>query len=167
MAPPHTTRRSRGALGALALALLAAALLSFAPAFTSGATPQSRRDVLSSMGLVAAPAAVAGLSLGVEEVQAIGPPWAGRYSDPQHPNCKRLISEVTLNGMRVDGRDGKPGCGEGVKAEVWAIRAAFKEQGSNEALFDFSFKGGPKDVVGKWDGSGIVFPDGNKWTKMK
>ena len=32
-------------------------------------------------------------------------------------------------------------------------------------LIDFSPKGGPKEVVAVNDGLGIVFPDGNKWTK--
>ena len=41
-----------------------------------------------------------------------------------------------------------------------------KTRGKEEATIDFSSKGGPKDLVGKWDGSGIVFPDGNKWTKV-
>ena len=27
-------------------------------------------------------------------------------------------------------------------------------------IFDFSSKGGPANVEGKWDGTGIVFPDG-------
>jgi len=37
----------------------------------------------------------------------------------------------------------------------------------NQVLIDFSSKGGPKDLLGKWDGDGITFPDGNKWTKKK
>ena len=28
-------------------------------------------------------------------------------------------------------------------------------------------QGGPKDVVGVWKESGIVFPDGNKWSKVE
>merc|ERR1712159_107327 len=33
---------------------------------------------------------------------------------------------------------------------------------------DFSPKGGPKDVTGKWNGKdGITFPDGNTWTKLE
>jgi len=32
---------------------------------------------------------------------------------------------------------------------------------------DFSPKGGPADVVGKWKDGGIVFPDGNKWSKIE
>lgn len=36
-----------------------------------------------------------------------------------------------------------------------------------QVLIDFSPKGGPKDLVGKWDVDGITFPDGNKWTKKK
>ena len=32
---------------------------------------------------------------------------------------------------------------------------------------DCVVQGGPKDVVGKWQDGGIVFPDGNKWSKVE
>lgn len=32
--------------------------------------------------------------------------------------------------------------------------------GQDTLTFDFSSKGGPANVEGKWDGTGIVFPDG-------
>ena len=37
----------------------------------------------------------------------------------------------------------------------------------SEIVVDFSEKGGPADVTAKWDENGIVFPDGNKWTKLR
>ena len=33
-------------------------------------------------------------------------------------------------------------------------------------LIDFSPKGGPKNLIGQYDGSGIRFPDGNRWVKV-
>ena len=45
---------------------------------------------------------------------------------------------------------------------VWELTAVPKGE---SVLIDFSPKGGPKDLLGKWDGSGIVFPgeyDGSK-----
>jgi len=27
-------------------------------------------------------------------------------------------------------------------------------------------KGGPKNLLGKWTGKGIMFPDGNEWKKL-
>ena len=32
-----------------------------------------------------------------------------------------------------------------------------------EMKVDFSPKGGPPDLIAKWTGDGIIFPDGNKW----
>ena len=36
---------------------------------------------------------------------------------------------------------------------------------NTEAIIDFSPKGGPSNLGATWD-DGIVFPDGNKWTKV-
>ena len=37
-----------------------------------------------------------------------------------------------------------------------------------EMVIDFSPKGGPKDLLAKWDAerNGIAFPDGNLWSKI-
>jgi hypothetical protein len=36
----------------------------------------------------------------------------------------------------------------------------------DEILIDFTPKGGPKNLLGKWTGTGILFPDGNEWKKL-
>jgi hypothetical protein len=37
----------------------------------------------------------------------------------------------------------------------------------DEIFIDFSPKGGPRDLLGKWTGKGILFPDGNEWKKIE
>lgn len=39
------------------------------------------------------------------------------------------------------------------------------EEGSESITTRQPTTGGPKKVVAKWDGTGLVFPDGIKWTK--
>ena len=55
------------------------------------------------------------------------------------------------------------------QSEVWKLTATVAEDDST-IRFDFSPKGGPKNVLGKpenLDGNmAIVFPDGNRWTKV-
>ena len=48
---------------------------------------------------------------------------------------------------------------------VWKLTGSVAESGESIAI-DFSPKGGPKDLLGVWEGDGIKFPDGNKWTKV-
>lgn len=48
--------------------------------------------------------------------------------------------------------------------ELWKIQGKLKS--NTEATIDFSPKGGPGNLLAKFDQDGIVFPDGNKWTKV-
>lgn len=50
------------------------------------------------------------------------------------------------------------------RSDLWSIEG--KLLNKDTAALDFSSKGGPAGVKGTWDGDGIVFPDGNKWTKV-
>ena len=94
--------------------------------------------------------------------------WLGYYSDPQHPMCPRkMVYEYDLYKtatLMVVGGDGNPGCEKKVMTR-WTAKVDFKA-GSDSITIDFSKKGGPADVVAKWDKDGIVFPDGNKWKKI-
>lgn len=87
---------------------------------------------------------------------------SGSYSDPFHPNCQRVISVNGLSTATLKGTDGNPGCKPGGAGKEWALDG--KVDG-NTILVDFSPKGGPKDLKGVWEGNGIRWPDGNKWTK--
>lgn len=90
--------------------------------------------------------------------------WFGYYSDPNHPGCTRKIEQEDFGPMVVIGTDGNPGCLGAGRPTAWRITPKFTP-GSDTLVFDFSSKGGPANVEGKWDGTGIVFPDGNKWKR--
>ena len=77
-----------------------------------------------------------------------------------HPNCKRIIS---MNGSstKLKGTDGSPGCPADGSGKAWSLDGIVK---GNEIFVDFTPKGGPKDLKGVWDGSGINWPDGSKWS---
>ncbi|CAE7736847.1 GORK [Symbiodinium microadriaticum] len=123
-----------------------------------------RREAL--LGLAGA----VGVGLAAEPGQAFegAGQWMGYYADPQHPMCPRkIVYEYDLYEkaqMMVDGGDGNPGCEKKVLTR-WTAQVDWKA-GSDEITIDFSKKGGPSGVVGKWDKDGIVFPDGNKWKKI-
>lgn len=81
----------------------------------------------------------------------------GKYSDPFHPQGFR---EVTAEGDKVTIR----GTDDGDVKNMWVINAVSKKSG--EILVDFSPKGGPKDLLGKYSNGRIEWPDGNAWTKV-
>eukprot|EP00571_Detonula_confervacea_P010733 CAMPEP_0172297824 /NCGR_PEP_ID=MMETSP1058-20130122/709_1 /TAXON_ID=83371 /ORGANISM="Detonula confervacea, Strain CCMP 353" /LENGTH=197 /DNA_ID=CAMNT_0013007019 /DNA_START=54 /DNA_END=647 /DNA_ORIENTATION=+ len=150
------------------------------PAFAS-----DRRNFFGVLGGAAAVAAVAvtGVAPPANAAGAIktGPanPFTGDYDDPNHPDCLRQVKVVGVpikaDGSRplyakvevtgYDGKEGETTCKDRpTRADLWKVTG--KTRGGDEALLDFTSKGGPADLVGKWDGSGIVFPDGNKWNKL-
>lgn len=121
----------------------------------------SRRQVLGA-GLSATLGAA-----GAEAARAFGDSpddWFGYYSDPQHPGCTRKIEYDGYGPMVVTGTDGNPGCLGRGPVKAFRIYPTY-EPGKDTLIFDFSSKGGPANVEGKWDGTGIVFPDGNKWKR--
>ena len=83
------------------------------------------------------------------------------HLDPNHPNCARLVAvEGTV--ALVSGADGNPGCPTG-EGNPWKLQGKIE----GDAIFvDFSPKGGPSNLLGKWEDkkpAGIRWPDGNKW----
>eukprot|EP00547_Thalassionema_nitzschioides_P006900 CAMPEP_0194199986 /NCGR_PEP_ID=MMETSP0156-20130528/791_1 /TAXON_ID=33649 /ORGANISM="Thalassionema nitzschioides, Strain L26-B" /LENGTH=180 /DNA_ID=CAMNT_0038924943 /DNA_START=88 /DNA_END=630 /DNA_ORIENTATION=- len=106
-------------------------------------------------------------------------PFTGDYDDPNHPGCLRQVKVVGAplkgDGTRSaypvvevvgwDGKEGAKACTERPNREqLWKVDGKIKNNA--EALIDFSSKGGPKDLLAKYADGGIVFPDGNKWTKV-
>lgn len=81
--------------------------------------------------------------------------------------CKREI-QVKDDGKAavVLGEDGNPGCESGSTTKSWKLSGRVE----GESIYvDFSPKGGPKDLVGKWEDAapqGIRWPDSNKWTRV-
>eukprot|EP00929_Paragymnodinium_shiwhaense_P099891 TRINITY_DN617_c0_g1_i1.p2 TRINITY_DN617_c0_g1~~TRINITY_DN617_c0_g1_i1.p2 ORF type:complete len:213 (+),score=42.16 TRINITY_DN617_c0_g1_i1:78-641(+) len=134
----------------------------------------SRREAI--FGAAAGAAAVMGAA--PELVSAGGGPqkstgWEGMYTDPMHPNCKRVLT-VDWSGLVValqTGPDGAKECTpQGTGGTTLKLKTKFKE-GSDTLTIDFSPVGGPKEVAAKWEGKStadndIVFPDGNRWHKI-
>mmetsp|Transcript_25401 Transcript_25401/g.28484 ORF Transcript_25401/g.28484 Transcript_25401/m.28484 type:complete len:163 (-) Transcript_25401:185-673(-) len=89
-----------------------------------------------------------------------------QYTDPTHPNCKRIVVVKKDGVAAISGTDGKPGCPEDGDGEVWRSVGEVLA-GTNNLVVDFSDKGGPAELKGVWDGDGIQWPDGNKWTVKK
>merc|ERR1711935_406370 len=50
------------------------------------------------------------------------------------------------------------------RKDLWKVEGTVKS--SDTAFIDFSPKGGPVKLLAKYEDGGIVFPDGNKWTKV-
>eukprot|EP00527_Entomoneis_sp_CCMP2396_P009882 CAMPEP_0198138846 /NCGR_PEP_ID=MMETSP1443-20131203/2230_1 /TAXON_ID=186043 /ORGANISM="Entomoneis sp., Strain CCMP2396" /LENGTH=186 /DNA_ID=CAMNT_0043800787 /DNA_START=72 /DNA_END=632 /DNA_ORIENTATION=- len=146
-------------------------------------TPDGRRRFLSRIAGGAAASiliSVAGVENANAAIAKTGPssPWTGDYDDPGHPGCLRQVKVVGAP-LRGDGTrspypvvevKGYDGSGSGglcterpTRADIWTVTGSLK---NNEAKLDFSSKGGPKDLLAKYEDGGIVFPDGNKWTKV-
>ena len=84
----------------------------------------------------------------------------GYYSDPNHPNGYRLLILADNNKAIVEGSDNGPIS----TGKEWVLQAVTK---GSSLFIDFTPKGYPKTLEGKFDGSGIVFPDGNRWVKFR
>jgi len=106
-------------------------------------------------------------------------PFTGDYDDPNHPGCLRQVKVVGAplggNGVRsnlpvieITGWDGDDGgvCKTRPKNRevLWQIPGRIKS--TDTAVIDFSLKGGPSDLLAKYENGAIVFPDGNKWKKI-
>ncbi|GKY93062.1 hypothetical protein MPSEU_000274500 [Mayamaea pseudoterrestris] len=87
----------------------------------------------------------------------------GSYADPFHPNCRRIVSVSSGSTATLKGTDGNPGCPTDGSGREWTLTGTIDADGKN-IVVDFTPKGGPKDLKGAWDGDGIRWPDGNKWT---
>lgn len=87
--------------------------------------------------------------------------FEGSYSDPNHLNGYRHIT-VKDGVCTLVGNDG-PG-----KPEWTFVQEVIGGQNGTEMVIDFSPKGGPKNLLAKWDEErqGIAFPDGNLWKKL-
>eukprot|EP00442_Polarella_glacialis_P039567 CAMPEP_0115090872 /NCGR_PEP_ID=MMETSP0227-20121206/25723_1 /TAXON_ID=89957 /ORGANISM="Polarella glacialis, Strain CCMP 1383" /LENGTH=199 /DNA_ID=CAMNT_0002482171 /DNA_START=50 /DNA_END=646 /DNA_ORIENTATION=- len=174
------------ACGWLSSGLLGASFTSPLSPSESPETHSGRRSLLLALGVTSASvlpgAAIAGSKSQI--VGAIGskaknptkpptetPEWAGFYSDPQHPRCKRLIQQQSesLTSFFVNGKDPKSkkegaACNMNQDQRPWRVLGSLKSADSKEITIDFSPKGGDAvALVGKWDLDGILFPDGNKW----
>jgi len=79
---------------------------------------------------------------------------SGTWNDPAHPGCTRKIavngSKAFISGADEDGKK-------------WKVTGEVK---GKSIIVDFTPKGGPADIEAKYViGKGLVFPDGNVWSK--
>jgi hypothetical protein len=96
--------------------------------------------------------------------------FSGKYSDPNHPGCAREIGLETPTSAKVFGADAAGGEGvpcDGSTDVKWGPLPATIDK--LEIVVDFSSKGGPSDLAGKYDfqGSQIKWQDGNAWAKLE
>ena len=140
--------------------------------------PPSRRDVLKNAGSAAAAASCvwfnptpvqAAFDGGITEQSAknkANESYQGVYYDPKHENGYRVL-------MAVKGSDNKAtmtlcdGVPKDSTDEAKTYREIPVSVDNGDFVFDFSFKGGPKNIKGKLspDKQSITFEDGNTWTK--
>lgn len=95
--------------------------------------------------------------------------FTGSYSDPNHPGCARAIGYEELSTLRVFGADAAGGEGVACDGETdvkWGPLPA--KVHDTEIVVDFSSKGGPANLHGKYDekNDAIVWEDGNSWKKI-
>lgn len=137
--------------------LFASTLLLFAPlisAWTMKSIQQTAAGAVVAASLVLTPVAV----------QAVD--FSGDYSDPKHPNCKRQVNVLGQTAY-VTGTDGTPGCPADGSGRPWKLVGKVN---GDDIFVDFSPKGGPMDLEGKWETQpvpGIRWPDGNLWASKK
>jgi hypothetical protein len=129
--------------------------------------PNNRMKDWHKAAAAAAVSAVLVASPMVANAAASSANFAGSYSDPFHPNCQRVIvkdDDKAATTLAIRGTDGNPGCPADGSGTPWTLTGQVGSDGSS-ILVDFTPKGGPPNLKGTWDGSGIMWPDGNKWTK--
>ncbi len=120
----------------------------------------SGKELFSASVIVGAAIFLAPLSTPAMDV-------VGAYSDPNHPNCQRLITakDGSTSEFTLTGTDGNPGCSpDGIGDKKFQLVGRIDNE--SNVYVDFSPKGGPKDLKGIFDDKNraIQWPDGNVWT---
>mmetsp|Transcript_24116 Transcript_24116/g.55336 ORF Transcript_24116/g.55336 Transcript_24116/m.55336 type:complete len:175 (-) Transcript_24116:3215-3739(-) len=140
-----------------------------AMATSASSTPTNRQQFFQQALLWGAAAAAAIVAPSTASAEPFDPQtFAHTYSDPKHPNCKRIV-QVSKYGndfgeAKLAGTDGNPGCPEDGSGNLWRLNGDIV---GDKITVDFSPKGGPASLKGVWDPTsppGIRWPDGNKWT---
>lgn len=96
---------------------------------------------LSCIALVGSSSCAAATTLLVPTATAATPfdpsTFSHQYSDPKHPNCKRIVVIKADGTAAISGTDGNPGCPEDGSGNVWRLVG---EVEGNKLLVDFSPK---------------------------
>mmetsp|Transcript_18638 Transcript_18638/g.51098 ORF Transcript_18638/g.51098 Transcript_18638/m.51098 type:complete len:210 (+) Transcript_18638:67-696(+) len=185
------TRRARGRTTGWAVALLLpvagwallagvrAAFVQLgaeARAVADGVAP--RRDALQRVVALGLFPALAGGTVASPPANAVVR-WSGKYKDSESTTCGPISVTRTFidsNEYEISGVSSPSGmCKKGEKGiKKWSVIGTVTPwpQGSGEEMvIDFSKRGGPGDVVAKFEtdekSKVIVFPDGRKWRRMR
>jgi len=147
---------------------------------SSSSQQQSRRDLLTTVvGTATATAAALLIAPTVVEAKDAAAParavvgFQGVWFDPKHPDGYRTIRLAKGGKSYVmtlsDGVSKEEMLDEKVEKTYNDIPVKLNDNDNKQLTIDFSFKGGPKDVVGvlSEDGKKLTFPDGNTWVKNK
>ena len=81
--------------------------------------------------------------------------FGGTYNDPLHPGLPRKLVLAGSN-IIMTGKDEAGG-------KDWKVKG---KPFGKAIVFDFSPKGGDKEVIARWNGLGLAFEDGNVWKKL-
>jgi len=161
-------------------------MLSSTNALAPNSSTLGRRQLFGIIGSAATAATVVAITpedANAKPALKVGPasPFTGDYEDPNHPGCLRQVKIVGAP-LKADGTrpyypvmeiTGYDGNGSGstctdddrpTRAQLWKIQGKVKS--NTDAVIDFSPKGGPANLAATFETDGIVFPDGNKWTKI-
>eukprot|EP00933_Yihiella_yeosuensis_P063517 TRINITY_DN66695_c0_g1_i1.p1 TRINITY_DN66695_c0_g1~~TRINITY_DN66695_c0_g1_i1.p1 ORF type:complete len:170 (-),score=33.67 TRINITY_DN66695_c0_g1_i1:360-869(-) len=166
MSPAKTARRLAANSSAGSKVLLAVAIVALGNCLASSLScyvqPSSGNNLARRGAVIATTMAMAGATPVVASAagkqKKMGTPF-GYYRDPNHPQFSRRIDyDYTETLIFVFGKD--------VGYEKEFELPVKWEPGSDSITIDFSAKGGPKEMVAKWEGDGFRFPDGNKWTRL-
>eukprot|EP00403_Amphidinium_massartii_P012699 CAMPEP_0178421964 /NCGR_PEP_ID=MMETSP0689_2-20121128/26924_1 /TAXON_ID=160604 /ORGANISM="Amphidinium massartii, Strain CS-259" /LENGTH=186 /DNA_ID=CAMNT_0020043503 /DNA_START=83 /DNA_END=643 /DNA_ORIENTATION=+ len=179
--------RSRSSLSACLVLAATLALGKFGMSFLPSALSNERstdnalkrREVLREVSMAGLLGATTAMVADEEGAWAVESKWNGRYSDPKHPRCERSIF-VSYDGKKVKITGYDPEVGVkcltgGVQEYRWSLQGTIEGLNSDTMTVEAARRsvttreeksGGKWDPVEvKWDGDGIVFSDGTKWTK--
>jgi len=159
-------------------ALVIAAMACQTSALSAPKQETGRRQALGWMGAAAIAIAAPQQAKATAAKTGAASPFTGDYDDPNHPSCLRQVKVVgapqRADGSRsayplievigYDATSGTTCTDRPTRADLWKAQGTVKS--NTEASIDFSTKGGPANLVARFEDGGIVFPDGNKWTKL-
>jgi len=134
----------------------------------------SRRDIFKNAIVVTATAAAA-FTINPNIAEAKPKPltprpisFQGVFYDPKHPDGYRTIIASKSGSAIMNLCDGVPKDSDEEEKTFSNLPVKVSSDGKT-LTFDFSFKGGPKNIIATLadDGKSIVFEDGNTWIKNK
>jgi len=92
---------------------------------------------------------------------------SGFYQDPNHLKKRSWAGTRMISDAEGDkASDGLTLIGSDDGSHFWMLKGKYTSRDDGAFVVDFSPKGGPSDLSGKFAGGAIQWSDGNTWTKM-